>query len=94
MNDRVKRKKTKNFVLIVIDVLIVLIVIYFVIGYLNFFKISKEQTPLISGVVSSYDKNGGQVTVHDYKIYKIVKYRIPEKKISYSMKLWFMEDVR
>lgn len=94
MNNQIKKKKVKNIVLGIIDVFIVLIVIYFVIGYFNFFKISKEQKPVIDGVVTSYDKNGGHVTVHNYKIYKIVKYRIPERKISYSMKLWFMDDVK
>ncbi len=93
-NNKMQRKRAKNIVLGIVDVIIVLVVIYFVIGYFNFFKISKEQKPLTAGEVSSYDKNGGQVTVHNYKIYKIVKYRIPEKKISYSMKLWFMDDVR
>ena len=39
-------------------------------------------------------QNEGEVTVHDYKIYKIVKFKIPNKSISYSMKLWFMEDVK
>ena len=39
-------------------------------------------------------KNGGEVTVNNYTIYKIVKYKIPNRNISYSMKLWFMEDVK
>lgn len=87
-------KKGRTFIWLVIDTIIILIVIYFILGYFNFFKISKEQQPLFEGVKSEYIKNGGEVTVNDYKIYKIVKFKIPNQNISYSMKLWFMEDVK
>ena len=93
MNNNSKRRG-RNIFLAVIDIFIVLIVIYFIIGYFNFFKISKEQKPVVAGTTTSYTKNGGEVTVHDYSIYKIVKFKIPNKNISYSMKLWFMEDVK
>lgn len=88
------KRKVRNVVFAIIDVIIVLVVIYFVIGYFNFFKISKGQDPVFEGTKNVYEKNGGEVTVHNYKVYKIVKYSIPEKKISYSMKLWFMDDVK
>ncbi len=93
-NNRTNKRRVKNIVLAIIDVFIVLVVIYFIIGYFNFFKISKEQKPVIEGTTTSYTKNGGEVTVHNYTIYKIVKYKIPNKNISYSMKLWFMDDVK
>ena len=88
MNNQIKKKKVKNIVLGIIDVFIVLIVIYFVIGYFNFFKISKEQKPVIDGVVTSYDKNGGHVTVHNYKIYKILTYIPKLVSGNYKRKLY------
>lgn len=88
------KRKVRNIIFAIIDVIIVLIVIYFVIGYFNFFKITKGQNPVTNGVTNVYEKNGGEVTVHDYKVYKIVKYSVPQKEISYSMKLWFMDDVK
>lgn len=94
VNEPKKKGKVKTIIWLTIDILIVLIVAYFIVGYFNFFKISKEQKPVFEGNIKSYIKNEGEVTVNDYKIYKIVKYKIPNKNISYSMKLWFMEDVK
>ncbi len=89
-----KKSKKKNIIWLIIDVIIVLIVIYFIIGYLNFFKISREQKPIFEGKDTSYERGNGTVTVHNYTLYKIVEYEIPDQNISYSMKLWFMEDVK
>ena len=94
VNEVEKRGRGKTIVWIIIDVIIVLIVAYFILGYFNFFRLTKEEKPLFDGTVKTYTKNEGEVTVHDYKIYKIVKFKIPNKSISYSMKLWFMEDVK
>lgn len=88
------KKKGKTITLLIIDFIIVLVVIYFIIGYFNFFKITKEQEPIFEGKKTTYMKKGGEVTVNHYTIYKIVKYKIPNQNISYSMKLWFMEDVK
>ncbi len=88
------KKKGKTIALIILDILIVLIVIYFVIGYFNFFKITKSQKPIIEGKKTQYTKDEGEVTVNNYVLYKIVKYKIPGKNITYSMKLWFMDDVK
>lgn len=89
-----KNKKARNIVLVIMDIIIVLIVAYFVLGYFNFFKISKEQEPLFAGEKKEYVKGDGIVTVHNYTIYKIVEYKIPDQNITYSMKLWFMDDVK
>ena len=94
INEPKKKGAVRTIIWIIIDILIVLVVAYFILGYFNFFKISKEQKPLFEGNVTSYTKNEGKVTVNNYTIYKIVKYKIPNKNISYSMKLWFMEDVK
>ena len=58
-----KNKKIRNIIFIIIDIVIVLIVAYFVLGYLNFFKISKEQEPLFAGEKKEYVKDNGVVTV-------------------------------
>lgn len=93
-----RRKKTRNIIWIFIDIIIVLVVAYFVVGYLNFFKISHEKSPLFEMETNTYKPQDSNdiVTVHDYKIYKIVevKTETPKKAITYSMKLWFMEDVK
>ena len=89
-----KKKKIRNTIILIIDIIIVLVVAYFVIGYFNFHNITKNEDPLFEGEVIKYEKAPGEVTVHDYKIYKIVEYTIPGKNITYSMKLWFMDDVK
>lgn len=91
---KTKKKKTRNMFLLLIDAIILIIVAYFVVGYFNFYKISKGEEPVMKAEVTSYEYGLGDVTVHDYKIYKIVKYEIPNKSLSYSMKLWFMDDVK
>lgn len=89
-----KKKKKRNKILLIIDFFILLVVIYFVIGYFNFFNISKDKKPIFQAEINQYDHLSGNVTVHDYKIYKIVKYEIPNQSVSYSMKLWFMDDIK
>lgn len=89
-----KEMKTKNIIWIIIDVIIVLIVAYFILGYINFFNISKEKEPLFDGKVNTYEEGIGDVTVHNYGIYKIVEYKIPDQNVTYSMKLWFMDDIK
>lgn len=89
-----KGSKTKTAIWIIIDIIIILIVAYFVLGYFNIFKIRQGQEPIFEGKVNKYQKDEGEVTVHDYTLYKIVEYKIPDKNITYSMKLWFMDDVK
>lgn len=89
-----KKKTVRNIIWIVVDILIVLIVVYFVIGYFNFFNISKEKEPVFEGKITNYNYESGTVTVHNYALYKVVEYEIPNQNISYSMKLWFMDDVK
>ena len=89
-----KRSKAKTTIWIIIDVIIVLIVAYFIVGYFNFFKISKEQKPVFEGEINKYEKDKGEVTVHNYTLYKIVEYKIPDQRVTYSMKLWFMDDIK
>ena len=89
-----KEKKVRNIIWIIIDIIIVLVVAYFVLGYINFFNISKGKEPLFDGKLITYEKGIGNVTVHNYAIYKIVSYEVPDTNVTYSMKLWFMDDIK
>lgn len=89
-----KGKKIRNIIMAIIDVIIVLIVIYFIIGYINFYNLSNEKEPLFVVKENNYVTNSeDQVYVYDNILYKIVKYEKPGKSISYSLKLWFMNDI-
>ncbi len=90
-----KKKKVRNIIMAIIDILIVLLVIYFIIGYINFYNLSNEKEPLFVVKEDSYVTNSGdEVSVYDNVIYKIIKHEKPGKSISYSLKLWFMEDIK
>lgn len=93
------KRKIRNIVLIAIDIVVILLVIYFVFGYLNFFQISKEKNPVFeleSPTTYKLENSNNIVKVYDYKVYKIVKVKTetPKKAVTYSMKLWFMKDVK
>ena len=94
MESKRKKRKIRNIIFLIADAVIILIVGYFILGYLNLYKISEEKAPVFEGEINNYQENGGNVTVHDYKLYKVVKYEIPNKRVTYSMKLWFMDDVK
>ena len=49
INEPKKKGTVRTIIWAIIDVLIVLVVAYFILGYFNFFKISKEQKPLFDG---------------------------------------------
>ena len=85
-------KKVKKIIMIILDVIIVLLAVYFVIGYINFSKISKNEEPMPIYKESSYKTNDGEIKVYDGIIYKIVRYEIPGKNIKLSLKLWFMDN--
>lgn len=89
-----KKKRVRNIIILFIDLIIILIVGYFVIGYFNFYNIGKGKDPVFEGEIREYQKTPGVVTVHDYKLYKVVEYEIPNQNVTYSMKLWFMDDVK
>ena len=87
------KKKISKIIMIIIDVVIVLLALYFVLGYINFKKISNDEKPISIYNEKSYETDEGTVTVYDSIIYKIVKYKIPGKNITLRLKLWFMEDI-
>ena len=81
--------------MIIMDIFIILLVGYFVIGYLNFSRIKDEKDPIFVVDTKTYDYDSNTViTVYDNKIYKVVKQENKDKNIMYSLKLWFMDDVK
>lgn len=88
-----KKKKIRNIILLIIDIFVVLLSIFFVIGYVNFYKLSHDEKPLFVLGERHYDSNNNLVDVYDNYVYKIIRYEVPEKSVNYSLKLWFMKDV-
>ena len=88
-----KKKTIRNVILAIIDVIVILLAVYFVIGYVNFYKIKNNEKPLFVVRENSYGNGSGNVVVYDNIIYKIVNYEIPDESLSIGLKLWFMEDV-
>lgn len=88
-----KKKKIRNIILLIIDIIIVLLSIFFVIGYINFYKLSHDQKPLFVLEERHYNSYSDLIDVYDNYIYKIVRYEVPDRSVNYSLKLWFMEDV-
>jgi flagellar basal body-associated protein FliL len=92
---KTNKKKKINIIMIIVDILIILLVGYFIIGYLNFSKIKDGKDPVFVVDTKTYDYDSDTiVTVYDNKIYKVVKQENKDKNIIYSLKLWFMDDVK
>ena len=86
-------KVLKRIVIATFDVLFVFLILWFVLGYLNFNKLSKGEKPIFVVSEEKYDVSDGKITVYDNVIYKIVKYEKSYVHTTYSLKLWFMDDV-
>lgn len=86
------KKINSKKVLYVLDLIIIFIVIYFCIGYINFTKIRDNQDPLFNGVLIEKNNNKNNIKVYKYGIYKIIKNEKKNSNVSYSMKLWFSKD--
>ena len=82
------------FIINNIDIIIILLVGYFVIGYLNFINIKDNKEPVFVVDTKTYNYDSNTIiTVYDNKIYKVIKQENKDKNIIYSLKLWFMDDV-
>lgn len=84
-------KTLKKVILIIFDVIAVFLILWFVLGYINFGRISNEKEPVL--VIKEYEYVKDEevnIKVYDNIIYKIVV-QSDEEKI-YSLKLWFMDD--
>ncbi len=88
-----KKNIFKRILIIVVDILVLLLVAYFILGYINFSRISKDEEPYLMEVKDSYQYDNYYVTVYDGKIYKIVKQEEIGKRVVLQLKLWFMDDV-
>lgn len=93
-NKGVKKKKTRNTIFKILDVIIVLVLIYFIIGYVNFYKITNDKKPLFTISEKSYNVEGGKVKVYHNGLYKIVEHEVTDVNKTFSLKLWFMKDVK
>lgn len=83
----------KKTIVIVLEVIVVLLIFWFILGYINFGRISNEEEPVYVVKEKTYEKDGGTVKVYDNILYKIVVYRNSSDEIVYSLKLFFMKDV-
>ena len=95
LNEYKPKKKKINIIMIIIDIIIILLVGYFVIGYLNFINIKDNKEPVFVVDTKTYNYDSNTIiTVYDNKIYKVIKQENKDKNIIYSLKLWFMDDVK
>ena len=97
MEDK-KEKKKKNAILkglfILVDILALLLALYFVLGYVNFVKIKDNKEPYLIHDTKTYKTDDGDnVTVYDAIIYKIVEHEIPNKQKTFRVRLWFSKDI-
>ncbi|MDD5979891.1 MAG: hypothetical protein PUC23_02115 [bacterium] len=83
----------KKIVTVILEVIVVLLIFWFILGYINFGKITNGEQPVYVVKEKSYEKDGGNVKVYDNIIYKIVVYKDVNSEITYSLKLFFMKDV-
>ena len=83
----------KKVIVTIFEVIVVLLIFWFILGYINFGKIANNEEPLYVVNEKSYEYEGGTVDVYDNIIYKIVVYKDVNSEILYSLKLFFMKDV-
>jgi flagellar basal body-associated protein FliL len=93
-NEFKTKKKKINIFLIIFNIIAILLIAYFAIGYINFIKLKTDKEPIfvVSTKTYNYDVNT-TITVYDNIIYKVVKQENKDKNIMYSLKLWFMSDM-
>lgn len=85
--------KTKKIIMIILDVVVILLALYFVLGYVNFKRIGNDKKPIAMLKEEVYNMDDDVIYVYDGIIYKIVKYEFSNKDISLDLKLWFEKVV-
>lgn len=85
--------KTKKIIMIILDVVVVFLALYFILGYINFNRIRDNKKPIAMLNEKPYNIGDNTIYVYNGIIYKIVKYEFPDKDISLDLKLWFEKDV-
>jgi len=88
-----EEKKKKSKIFIILDIILGIIVIYFVLGFINFYMYSNNNKPLFTFKEKSYVVSDGKVDVKDYFAYKLIRHEITNNSVSYNLKLWFMKDI-
>jgi len=92
-----KKKKTgrkiiKTFFGILFTLVFLAFLICSIFSYLNFTKVQNKEQPSNYRQVLEYEKDGKDVTVYDYYLYKIVKVQ-NQAQTEVTLKLWFLEDL-
>lgn len=82
--EKVKTKK----IFIVLDILIILIVIYFFLGYLNFNRIKNNKSPLFSFSITEKINNSNKIKIYHYGLYKIIKNEKINSNVSYKLRMF------
>ena len=88
-----KRRIFRKIFLFIIDILFILLAIYFIIAYVNFKKISNDEEPILINKTIEYKEGNHEVKVYDGVIYKIVYDKIPGESVVLRLKLWFMKEL-
>ena len=88
-----EEKKKKGKLFIILDIILAIVVIYFMLGFINFYMFSNDRKPLFTFREKNYVVKDGKVDVKDYFVYKIIRHEVTNNSLSYSIKLWFMKDV-
>ena len=89
-----KKSPIRRALVIIFDTLLVLLALYFIVGYYNVKRIYDEQEPIIIQQGKTYvADNDHNVTVWNGYVYKIVRDEGP-KDITLQLKLWFMKDIK
>lgn len=85
-------EKTKKILMVIFEIVFILIILYFILGYINYKNIFKGEDPLWVAEIKEYTNKDDKVTVYNNYIYKIVRHEIGNKKMTLELKLWFKED--
>lgn len=83
----------KKTISVILEIIVLFLIFWFILGYINFGKITNGEEPIYVVKETSYEKDGGSVKVYDNIVYKIVVYKDTNSEIMYSLKLFFMKDV-
>ncbi len=88
-----KKSKIGKIIGIIVFWIIIIALSYLVyIGYSDMKRIEAKDNPKHYSEKITYEKDGKDITVYKYFIYKIVEVKT-DKETSASFKLWFLDDI-
>lgn len=82
------KKNIFKTIFITLDIIIILIVIYFFLGYLNFNMIKNNKSPLFHFSIYEKKMANNKVKVYNYGLYKIIRNEKIDYNVSYKMKIF------